>query len=284
MKRILVVFMATAWCAGLMMPLRGAGLEDEGWFTFGDRNLYARFFVDPTLDTSRLEGTDANGGKNSGGEGAGKQGTATTASEGTRSVFNFNIMVGGSLAYFKMKRIVAPSYYFEMLDPNVETSKMWGYAAGVNLNFVFNVAKYFGLGFGGDANYFLPKAFSKSLSYPDADTNSYETRLLYSINSPDPKYYLEVPVYGMVRFYFSESLRAVHLSLGGGADFFLLGHPAARSYIGRAGLGFTLENGFMMECTYQYNTRLIEKSNLTNMLDMHRGMLWMGYCVNAGGH
>jgi hypothetical protein len=266
------------WCAGLMMPLQGAGLDDCDWYSSRNGNLYARFFVDPSVDTSSLGQPDSGGGT----EGAGKQRTAADSSAGTRSVFNFSIMFGGSFAFFQMRRTVAPYLDYVIPALNIETKKMIGLVPGIKLNFFFNVARYFGLGFGADAGYFHLSSFSKKLSHPDTDVDTYLVRVMYKIHAPDPRYYLEVPAYGMMRIYFSENFKAIYLDLGGGADFFLLGHPNARSYFGRAGLGFALDNGFTMEFDYQYNSRLIEQSNLTNLLDMHRVMLWMGYCVNPG--
>ena len=53
--------------------------------------------------------------------------------------------------------------------------------------------------------------------------------------------------------------------------------------IARGGIGFTLDNGFMMEFLYQYNTDPAEDSKLVNIKDMHRGMVSLGYCFNTGG-
>ena len=101
-----------------MMPLQGAGLEDCDWYSPGNGNLYARFFVDPSVDTSNLVQPDSGGGK----EGAGKHRTAADTSAGTRSVFNFSIMFGGSFAFFQMRRTVAvPGLCHTAL--NIETKK-----------------------------------------------------------------------------------------------------------------------------------------------------------------
>ncbi len=274
--------MMATWCAGILMPLHGARLEDNDWLSFKNENLYARFFVDPNFKAAGLEQSGTGEGKASGRDGTGNQNTSTDTPGKTRTVFNLNIMFGGSFAYFLMKRTVAPNYDYVIPAATIETKKVLGLVPAIRLNFLFNVARHFGFGFGADAGYFHFSPLSKKLSHQDIDLDSYLTRMIYKIHAPDPDFYLEVPAYGMLRFYFSESFKAVYLDLGGGADFFLLGHPGAWSYFGRAGLGFTLDNGFTMEFAYQYNTRLIEKSNLTNMLDMHRVALWMGYCVNAG--
>lgn len=278
MKRILVVITMMTWCAGVMMPLQGAGVEDYDHYTFKYENLYARFFVDPTFDLSSLEGTDSGGGK----DGEGKQNNSTDSAVRTRTGFNLSIMFGGSFTFFQMMRTVAPNYDYVVPAANIETKKIIGLVPGIKLNFLFNVARHFGLGFGGDAGYYHLATFSKKLKFQDTDVDSFLTRTLYKVHAPDPRFYLEVPAYGIMRIYFSESFKSAYLDLAGGADFFLLGHPYAQSYFGRAGIGFALDNGFTMEFDYQYNTRLIEKSNLTNMLNMHRVMLWMGYCLNAG--
>lgn len=283
MRRILTAFTMTAICIGAMMPLHAADPEDCGWLGFGDGNLYARYFVDPSYKAASQQQPDSGESTSGGAQGTAKQKGSSGSMERARTVFNLNILFGGSGAFFQMKRTVALNFDYGYPDVNIETRKMIGLVPGAGLNCIFNVARYFGFGFGSEAGYFHLATRSKKMSYRDLNLDSYLIRMIYKIHAPNPAYYLEVPAYGMLRFYFSESFRAVFLDLGGGVDFFLLGHPAARSYIARAGLGFTLENGFTMEFCYQYNTRLIEKSNLTNMLDMNRVMLWMGYCVNADG-
>ena len=198
-----------------------------------------------------------------------------------RTVFNINLMVGGSVAYYKMNRVidilpvspVIPSS--SAFVQNEAKGKYLGISPGLSLTFIFNVAKYFALGFGGDANYFHPYKLSSVTTLPLVQILGYP--------SPNPQFYLEVPVYGLMRFYFSEKFRAAYLSLGAGVDFFLLGRPFARSIIARGGIGFTLNNGFTMEFDYQYNTDLAQESSFTNIKDMHRGMVMMGYCFNIGG-
>lgn len=198
-----------------------------------------------------------------------------------RGVFNLNLMVGGSIAYYNMNRVID----ILPVSPVIPTSsaiiqneaqgKYLGISPGLSLTFIFNVAKYFALGFGSDAGYFYVHRLTSRSSLPLMQILGYP--------SPNPQFYLEVPVYGLMRFYFSEKYKTAYLSLGAGVDFFLLGRPAARSIIARGGIGFNLDNGFTMEFAYQYNTDLAQDSSMTNIKDMHRGMVWMGYCFNIGG-
>jgi hypothetical protein len=287
MKQIIAVFIITIVCAVVIRPLYGSGFGESDPLYDNGRNLLARFFVDPNYDALKLQQTDANqknGQKDASPAPVGESGKS-------RTVFNLNLTVGASLVYNRVRRVVSPNgtenattitvYYFSQ---NIETRKSLGLAPVVNINFIFNVAKYFGLGFGGDAGYLVMNARRMSLSYstPLTETSRAQVMALYKIYSPDPSHYLEVPVYGLMRFYFGESFQAMNLSLGGGYDFFLLGHPAARSPIIRGGIGFTLDNGFMMDFSYQYNFELLQKSRLTNLKEMHRGTVTLGYCFNVG--
>jgi hypothetical protein len=199
--------------------------------------------------------------------------------EKRRGVFNLNLMAGSSFAYYRTKRLVTADNFSGMYSPVSETRESLGIAPGLNVHFIFNVAKYFALGFGADANYFYVHKLSSKYSSPLASFDM----IYHNLSPSNPGFYLEVPVYGLMRFYFSEKFRTAYLVLGGGVDFFLLGRPFARSIIARGGIGFTLDNGFTMEFAYQYNTDLAQDSSLTNIKDMHRGMVSMGYCFNVGG-
>ncbi len=288
MRIIIAVFIITIGCAWVMKPVYGAGFNEHCWLNDDGRDLYARFFVDPNFDASKLQQADPN-------QETGRKDTSPAPVDNSakrRTVFNVNLTVGASLVYNRVRRVVSPNgtetsttitvYYFSQ---NIETRKSLGLAPVVNINFIFNLAKYFALGFGADAGYLVMNALRGSLSYstPLTETSRALVMAKYKIYSPNPNHYLEVPVYGLMRFYFGESFQAMYLSVGGGYDFFLQGHPSARSPLIRGGIGFTLDNGFMMDFSYQYNFELLEKSTLTNLKEMHRGTVTLGYCFNVGG-
>jgi hypothetical protein len=287
MRKIIAVFIVTIGCAVVMKPLYAAGIGDTDLLYDSSRDLFARYFVDPNFDASKLQQIDLDQKEMQKNKTSGQSGSSGKE----RTVFNINLTVGASLVFDRVERAVSPDgtesggtitfYYFWR---NIETKKSLGASPVINLGFIFNVARYFALGFGADAGYLVMNAHTMSVSYSSTlqDTSRDQLMAMMNYNPSTPRRFLEVPVYGLMRVYFSPTFSAAYLSVGGGMDFLLLGHPSARSTLIRGGFGFTLDNGFTMDFSYQYNFDAAEKSSLTNIKEMHRGTVTLGYCFNVG--